>query len=142
MKYIFEKRNALLHEALNSKFKDKKVKNTQQVPKQNIMSEVIKKDIKKRLNEISNREDAIIYSMICHSLPRKIILEYMNEIDKEDSNWSFEKELAVGTKVEKEHTDSELTAKIIALDNLKEDPHYYSNLKKYGMLHEYEKELF
>ena len=47
------------------------------------------------------------------------------------------KELAMGIKVEKEHTTSEKAAKTIALQHLAEDPKYYSKLKKVeGNVHE------
>lgn len=39
------------------------------------------------------------------------------------------KELAMGMKVEMEHTDDEDVAKEIALDHLAEDPEYYTKLK-------------
>jgi hypothetical protein len=39
-------------------------------------------------------------------------------------------ELAKGVKVEKEHTKSELIARLIALDHLNELPDYYSRLEK------------
>ena len=43
---------------------------------------------------------------------------------------TIKKELMMGLKVEKEHTDSKLTAKKIAMDHLVEDPYYYTKLKK------------
>jgi hypothetical protein len=43
---------------------------------------------------------------------------------------TIKKELMMGLKVEKEHTDSKFTAKKIALDHLVEDPYYYTKLKK------------
>jgi hypothetical protein len=47
------------------------------------------------------------------------------------------KELAMGIKVEKEHTTSDKAAKTIALQHLAEDPKYYSKLKKVeGSVHE------
>ena len=42
----------------------------------------------------------------------------------------FEKELKMGAHVEKEHTSNPNLAKKIAKDHLKEDPHYYTKLKK------------
>ena len=41
------------------------------------------------------------------------------------------KQLEMGVKVEKEHTDSAKMAREIALDHLNEKPNYYSKLKKY-----------
>lgn len=38
-------------------------------------------------------------------------------------------ELALGIKVEMEHTDDPQLAMEIALDHLKEDPHYYTKLQ-------------
>ena len=47
------------------------------------------------------------------------------------------KELAMGIKVEKEHTNNKEAAKTIALQHLAEDPKYYSKLKKVeGSVHE------
>ena len=43
------------------------------------------------------------------------------------------KELKMGIKDEMEHTDDKWTAMKIALDHLKEDPQYYSKLKKAGI---------
>lgn len=40
------------------------------------------------------------------------------------------KQLEMGIKVEQEHTSNKEMAKEIALDHLKEDPAYYSKLKK------------
>lgn len=40
------------------------------------------------------------------------------------------KQLEIGIKVEQEHTSNKETAREIALDHLKEDPSYYSKLKK------------
>jgi hypothetical protein len=40
------------------------------------------------------------------------------------------KELAMGIKVEREHTNSKTVAKLIAKDHLSELPDYYSKLKK------------
>lgn len=46
------------------------------------------------------------------------------------------KELAMGVKVEMEHTKEEKLAKEIAMDHLAEDPHYYSKLKSAGLADE------
>lgn len=40
------------------------------------------------------------------------------------------RELAMGIKVEMEHTSSRKVAREIALDHLTEDPHYYTKLRK------------
>lgn len=40
-----------------------------------------------------------------------------------------QKQLAMGIKVEMEHTNDEAIAREIALDHLTEDPEYYSKLK-------------
>lgn len=45
-----------------------------------------------------------------------------------DSNYIPE-ELSMGIKVELEHTDNKEIAKIIAKDQLDEDPKYYSKMK-------------
>ena len=44
------------------------------------------------------------------------------------------KELAAGTKEEMEHTDDPKEAEKIAKDHLREDPKYYSKLKKAGLV--------
>lgn len=47
-------------------------------------------------------------------------------------------ELAMGIKVEMEHTEDVALAKKIAQDHLKEDPHYYTKLKQSGLADELE----
>lgn len=42
-------------------------------------------------------------------------------------------QLSIGIEVEKEHTNNEEVAREIALDHLREDPKYYSKLKKSGL---------
>ena len=42
----------------------------------------------------------------------------------------IEKQLAIGIKVEKEHTSSDSVAREIALDHLMELPDYYTKLEK------------
>ena len=46
------------------------------------------------------------------------------------------KELAVGKEVEMEHTFDEKEAERIALQHLKEDPHYYKKLRDAGLIDE------
>lgn len=46
-----------------------------------------------------------------------------------DSEFDTE-QLKMGIAIEKEHTASTLIAKLIAKDHLKEDPKYYTKLKK------------
>ena len=41
-----------------------------------------------------------------------------------------DEELQMGIKTEMEHTSDPKEAEKIAMDHLKEDPHYYSKLKK------------
>lgn len=48
----------------------------------------------------------------------------------------LKKELKMGIKVEKEHTNSEEKAKEIAMDHLAENPDYYSKLDKAGLADE------
>jgi hypothetical protein len=43
------------------------------------------------------------------------------------------KQLEMGIKVELEHTKDEKLAREIAMDHLKEDPHYYTKLSKAGL---------
>lgn len=45
-------------------------------------------------------------------------------------------QLAIGTKVEMEHTRDPHVAEEIAADHLTEDPHYYTKLKKAGLADE------
>ena len=47
-----------------------------------------------------------------------------------------DKQLKVGTAVEKEHTSDPKAAKEIAIDHLTEDPEYYSKLIKSGLVDE------
>lgn len=49
-------------------------------------------------------------------------------------------ELAMGIKVEKEHTKDEAMAKEIAQDHLSEDPHYYTKLKHSGLADEFKEQ--
>lgn len=53
--------------------------------------------------------------------------------DKLSSHDVNAKELAMGIKVEMEHTDDKRVAKEIALDHLAEDKKYYSKLKKFHL---------
>jgi hypothetical protein len=43
-------------------------------------------------------------------------------------------QLKIGIEVEMEHTNDPKIAKIIALQHLEEDPHYYTKLKKMEIL--------
>ncbi len=47
-----------------------------------------------------------------------------------------QQELAMGIKVEMEHTSSRAIATEIALDHLSEDPHYYRRLRGAGLADE------
>ena len=59
-----------------------------------------------------------------------IILKYVGRHDfKPDAEFDA-KELAKGIKVEHEHTDNDIIAKLIAKDHLMELPDYYSKLEK------------
>lgn len=55
--------------------------------------------------------------------------------NKDNSNFD-ENELKVGTAVEMEHTQDSTLAEEIAKDHLTEDPKYYSNLVKSGIVDE------
>jgi hypothetical protein len=58
------------------------------------------------------------------------ILKNIGEHDfSPDSEFDAE-QLKMGIEIEKEHTKSNLIAKLITKDHLKEDPKYYSKLKK------------
>jgi len=56
--------------------------------------------------------------------------EFDEVVEPADENKVDPKELAMGIKVEMEHTKNKDKAKEIALQHLAEDPHYYSKLKK------------
>ena len=49
-------------------------------------------------------------------------------------DWSFEEELAVGTREELEHTDDREEAERIAREHLREDPDYYTKLAVVGLV--------
>lgn len=52
-------------------------------------------------------------------------------------NWNtpqLKKEVAIGMKIEREHTKSKTMQKKIAKDHIKEFGNYYTD-KKYGLLH-------
>ena len=67
----------------------------------------------------------------------------LNEIQtpakEEDVN---PKELKIGIEVEMEHTDSQVKAKVIALQHLAEDPKYYTKLKSLGLEEKKNKDPF
>jgi hypothetical protein len=61
------------------------------------------------------------------------VMTILNNIGEHDFSPDSEfnpEQLKMGIAVEKEHTKSNLIAKLIAKDHLKEDPKYYSKLKK------------
>jgi len=58
--------------------------------------------------------------------------------DKTDPKSVCPKELAVGIKVEREHTDSDEKAEEISIDHLTENPKYYSELVASGIVDEKE----
>ena len=49
--------------------------------------------------------------------------------DKSDPSEFDQNQLAMGIKVEREHTKSDDIAREIAMDHLKEDPRYYTKLR-------------
>ena len=60
----------------------------------------------------------------------EVILKFVGNHDfKPDSDFD-QKELAMGIKVEQEHTKNDIIAKLIAKDHLVEFPDYYSRLEK------------
>lgn len=66
---------------------------------------------------------------------RDILEEWKDEIhgglgDKKKPEDFDPKALAMGIKVEREHTDDHHLAEEIAMDHLTEDPHYYTKLAK------------
>jgi len=56
--------------------------------------------------------------------------------DKSDPSEFDQNQLAMGTKVEREHTNSDEKAREIAMDHLKENPRYYTLLKTIEPKHE------
>lgn len=58
------------------------------------------------------------------------ILKNIGEHDFSPDSEFDPEQLKMGISTEKEHTKSHLIAKLIAKDHLKEDPTYYSKLKK------------
>ena len=60
----------------------------------------------------------------------KIILNLVGKHDFKTDNHFNTHELNLGIKIEREHTDSNLIAKIIAKDHLMEIPDYYTRLTK------------
>lgn len=65
-----------------------------------------------------------------------VVAEQWGEKKPADPEDVDPKELAAGIDVEMEHTFDEKIAKKIALVHLGEDPHYYSKLKKAGLIDE------
>lgn len=60
----------------------------------------------------------------------RTILKWVGEHDFVPDSKFDSKELALGIKVEHEHTKNEIVAKLIAKDHLSEMPDYYSKLEK------------
>ncbi|MCK9369648.1 hypothetical protein M0R04_07050 [Candidatus Dojkabacteria bacterium] len=60
----------------------------------------------------------------------KTILKYVGKHDYAPNSDFNTKQLTMGIKIEKEHTDNELVAELIAKDHLKEFPKYYTSLTK------------
>lgn len=58
------------------------------------------------------------------------VLKNIGEHDFADDSHIDPEELALGIKIEKEHTSSKLIARLIALDHLNEIPNYYTKLEK------------
>ena len=58
------------------------------------------------------------------------ILANIGEHDFSSDSEFDSNQLQLGIETEREHTKSTLIAKLIAKDHLKEDPHYYTKLKK------------
>lgn len=58
----------------------------------------------------------------------KALIKMLKHHDDPDSDFDSE-QLAMGIKIEKEHTDNPDIAKAIAKSHLKENPKYYSYLK-------------
>lgn len=58
------------------------------------------------------------------------ILQNIGYHDFADDTQFDQKELKLGIKIEREHTNSDLVARLISLDHLHEMPDYYSKLEK------------
>lgn len=58
------------------------------------------------------------------------LLQNIGYNDFVDDNKFDKKELELGIKIEREHTKSDLVARLICLDHLSEMPDYYSRLEK------------
>lgn len=67
---------------------------------------------------------------------RDVIMDVLQSegASKNDPDSKFDKkELMMGIEVEMEHTDKRAEAKEIAKDHLRENPKYYTELKKSGI---------
>ena len=78
--------------------------------------------------------ESYIYSLASAHVSEDSILG--GKGDKTDPSSVDANELAVGKKVEREHTDSDERAEEIALDHLTENPKYYSELVASGIVDE------
>ena len=66
----------------------------------------------------------------------KQLLKAKKPIPEPDSSGIDPDELKMGIKVEMEHTSDHKVAEMIAIDHLREDPHYYSKGKAKGLFPE------
>jgi hypothetical protein len=83
------------------------------------------------LNELAQKL-GVSYEDI-KKLPLKdleVILHYVGKHDFSPDSKFDKKELNMGIKVEMEHTNSKIIAKLIAKDHIKEFKDYYTRLKK------------
>ena len=78
----------------------------------------------------SDAQRKAVMSKLINTHPHKFI-ELENK--KMDKTRLFYQQLNIGTNVELEHTDNYMIARKIAQDHLKEDPIYYTKLKKAGL---------
>lgn len=58
------------------------------------------------------------------------LLQNIGHHDFVDDSKFDKKELELGIKIEREHSNSDLVARLVALDHLSELPDYYSRLEK------------
>ena len=65
----------------------------------------------------------------CYRLLERVDKIPGGKADSSDTSEFDQNQLAMGSKVEREHTSSDDLAREIAMDHLKEDPRYYTKLR-------------
>ena len=100
----------------------------------NRLMEVFRKDTDvthKDVNELANQFGVSVEAMQLkiYNILGDVLRNIGKHNDVPDSEFDSN-ELTIGIKEEMEHTKDPNIAKMIAKDHLKENPHYYSKLKK------------